>query len=183
MHDEVVSLVENARDGDERAFAQLYEMYYDPIYRYLLLRTSDVEVAEDVTQTTFIKFFKNLSSWQNQGYGVRAYLYRIARNALIDHYRAQKSTKHDNSEEILANLRDDNIDLQQILETKQRHAEIIDQLNILPELSREVVQLRFIEGLDSKTVGEIIGKSDVAVRKITSRAINSLRLHIKGEEV
>lgn len=183
MHNEVGQLVERARAGDERAFEKLYSSYYDPIFRYILVRTSDTEVAEDITQITFIKFFKHLDKWQDMGHGVKAYLYQIARNAVIDHYRTQKAQKHDKSEEILATIADDAAGLQEIYEIKQRDQALIAQLDILPDLAREVVVLRFIEGLDSKTVGEIIGKSDVAVRKITSRAIAQLRLHIEGKSL
>lgn len=183
MHNEVGQLVAQARSGDERAFEKLYSTYYDPIFRYILVRTSDTEAAEDITQIAFIKFFKNLDKWQDMGHGVKAYLYQIARNAVIDHYRSQKVSKHDKSEEILAAIADDAAGLQEVYEVKQRNQALIAQLDVLSDLSREVVMLRFIEGLDSKTVGEIIGKSDVAVRKITSRAIAELRLHTEGKSL
>lgn len=183
MHNEAVELVTKARSGDERAFTKLYETYYDPIFRYILARCGDVDIAEDITQTTFIKFFKNLNRWRDQGHGVRAYLYRIARNALIDYHRAQKYTKHDKSEEILERIRDGDIGLQEAFAIKQRDQALIATLDKLKPIYKEVVMLRFIEGLDSKSVGQIIGKSDVAVRKITSRAIGELRLHLKEREL
>ena len=90
MQDEV-SLVQRAKQNDEVAFAQLYEEYFDKIYRYVTIRIGDKMEAEDITQQVFLNAIKAISSFKWKGVPFSAWLFRIAHNQVVDYLR--KKTK------------------------------------------------------------------------------------------
>ncbi|MDZ4346963.1 MAG: sigma-70 family RNA polymerase sigma factor, partial [Candidatus Binatia bacterium] len=81
------NLVEDARRGDPEAFGVLYDYYLPRIYRFVLFKVSSKEHAEDITQYAFLKAWENIRTYRPQGHAFGSWLYRIARNAVIDHYR------------------------------------------------------------------------------------------------
>ena len=83
-------IVKAAANGDEQAFASLYDTYLDSIYRFIYLRVEDQQTAEDITSNVFLKAWEKLDKYQFRGVPFRAWLFRIARNAVIDHYRTRK---------------------------------------------------------------------------------------------
>src|SRR5512140_628021 len=85
-----LTLIRLSQQGDGDAFAQLYDRYLDRIYRYILFRVSDDLVAEDITAHVFIKMWEKLPHYQIGQTPICGWLYRIAHNAVIDHYRTRK---------------------------------------------------------------------------------------------
>jgi RNA polymerase sigma-70 factor (ECF subfamily) len=81
------SLVLKAQQKDSKAFSELYEAYFDKIYRYILLKTGNQSDAEDMTQQVFLKALKSLPSYKYQEVPFSAWLYRIAHNQMVDHFR------------------------------------------------------------------------------------------------
>lgn len=173
--EKILELVLAAKQGNSAAFEQLYQHFYQPIFRYLLLRVGDPDDAEDLAQKTFIKFYRNLHNWHDQGYGPAAYLYTVARSVLADHFRAQKHRKSESSEEILALLADRSQNLEKSVIDSEEIEQVLTAIQKLPELDAEVVRLRFIEGFSSQEIAHIIAKNDVATRKTISRAMSRLR--------
>ena len=86
---EDVELIELVKSGDLDAFGVLYERYLDPIYRYITTRVSDEQDAEDLTEYVFLRSFESLHRYEDRGLPYSAFLYRVARNVLIDHYRSR----------------------------------------------------------------------------------------------
>ena len=80
-------LVKRAKHGDSDAFGELHDYYVDAIYNFLASRTSDPLDAEDLTGEVFLRAWRSLKNYRQKGYPFSAYLFRIARNLLIDHYR------------------------------------------------------------------------------------------------
>lgn len=171
-----IALTKQAQDGDKEAFEQLYNNYFVPLNRYILLRVGDENDADDLTQTVFIKFFNNLSNWQDKGYQPSAYLYTIARSVIADHFRSigRKGSKHSNSEEILAMLTDKSQSPHQDVIQSEEISTLYTHLKQLPDKYQEVLLLRYIENLSSNDIATIINKSDVATRKMLSRAVAAL---------
>src|SRR4030042_745235 len=81
------NLVRLAQKRDEKAFAQLYEAYFDRIYRYIVIRIGDATEAEDMTQQVFLKVLHSISSFRWAGKPFSAWLFRIAHNQVVDHLR------------------------------------------------------------------------------------------------
>ena len=84
------SLIRRAQENDREAFREIYETYFDKIFRYLAIKTGDRTEAEDMTQQVFLKALQSISSFKWKGVPFSAWLYRIAHNQVIDYYRKQK---------------------------------------------------------------------------------------------
>lgn len=171
-----VDLIARAQAGDEDAFEQLYNQYFTALYRYVLIRVGSSSDADDIVQMVFLKFYKNLKNWQNQGYLPSAYLYSIARSVIADHFRtnARTAKKISNSEEILEILSDPSQSPQSSVIQQEETANLYAAIKRLPQNYQEVLLLRYIENLPSKEIAAIIDKSDVATRKLLSRAVATL---------
>lgn len=173
---DLISVVKRAKEGDKSAFEQLYNEYFAPLNRYILIRVGDVSEAEDLTQLVFIKFYKNLVNWQDKGYQPSAYLFTIARSVIADYYRSKgrKGSKLSNSEEVLALISDSSQNPHQDVIQSEEIRTLYQNLKKLPEKYQEVLVLRYIEDLSSKEISQVINKSDVATRKMLSRAVSAL---------
>lgn len=151
---------------------EIYITYSDKIFRYLYWRVGDVSLAEDLTSEVFLKVFKNLGKFKD-GY-LQAWIYRIAKNLLIDHYRSKKTSSLEWAEEIAV---DDNLleNLAKDEDAKRLQKAIAN----LPENLREVVILRFFEDLSASEIGAILGISEVNVRVLQFRGLKKLKEELK----
>ena len=171
-----VDLIARAKSGDGDAFEQLYNEYFTQLYRYVLIRVGNSDDADDIVQLIFLKFYKNLDNWQDQGYQPSAYLYTIARSVMADHFRKLGRTgkKINQSEEFLEILADSSQSPQASVIQQEERTQLYTAMKTLPQNYQEVLLLRYSEGLPSREIAEIIGKSDVATRKLLSRAVQTL---------
>lgn len=167
------ALIRAAQQGDERAFAALYEQYYTPLFRYVLARTGDAEAAEDITQSTFMKLFQRL---EKVGEPVHlGYFYAAARNGVVDYYRKKGNQPVEASEEMLDAMPDPQVDVEAEVSNKISFEVLHNAINRLPEEQREVVLLRYIEGLNGRETAEALGKTEESTRQLQTRAVKNLR--------
>ncbi len=176
-----LELIALAQKGDEQAFEQLYEACYEPVLRYVTIRVHNPDDAQDLAQQVFIRFYKNLHNWHDQGYSPLAYIFTIARSVVADHWRANKRRPLESSEEILPFLEDSRARPDQVAESKYKVEAILSGIEQLPKNYQEVIALRLIDGLSSPEIAKIIGKTEVATRKIYSRGIAKLQMILKAE--
>ncbi|MBU0976136.1 MAG: sigma-70 family RNA polymerase sigma factor [Patescibacteria group bacterium] len=153
-------LVEKAKESLE-AFDRLYEHYLPRIYGYVLNRSRNREVAEDVTSQTFIKAMTKIKSFRYQGYSFGAWLYRIAHNTMIDFFRKNPDIKVAEADEVES---EDRADLS--AERLERQRIIIEALRRLPRQYQEVLSLKFFEDLENEEIADILGckKETLAVK-------------------
>ena len=169
-------LIKKARRGKSEAFGALYDTYLPRIYRFVFLKTSGKEVTEDITHQTFLKAWQNIRQYIPKGFPFSSWLYRIAHNLVIDHYRAKKiNIGLDSIEENeLAfepeNKLDDNLAI----------AKIKSAIPELPQEQQTVIIMKFIEGLSNEEVAAALDKSEVTVRVLQHRAIKNLK-NLTGE--
>src|SRR5215210_3040290 len=150
----VQSLVERAQSGDGGAFGELYEQFAPEILRYLLRHLNGRrENAEDLTEEVFLKVLQRLGSYQFRGMPFSAWLYRIARNHMIDYLRTRP--RHN-------------------ISSIDRH-ELADALAQLTAVQREVISLRFLHGYTTAETAQVVGKSEDAVKKLQARGLVQLR--------
>lgn len=171
MQDEE-GLVRRAQKRDEKAFAELYERYFDKIYRYVSIKIGDKVEAEDMTQQVFLKAVQSISSYKWQGVPFSAWLYRIAHNQVVDYFRKKSKQATVPLDESLATASDDpvsaterSLDVEELLSATKR----------LTEAQREVISLRFSSELSIIQVARIMGKSQGAVKALQHSAIVALR--------
>ncbi len=163
-------LVEQAKSGDAEAFGQLYDACIDRVYRFIFFRVSDEPTAEDLTSQVFLKAWQNLGRYQPKG-PFLAWLYAIARNTVIDHYRTHKQTVSlDEAAPIAA--KDDKLD--DLIELKFEVNSLQESLQYLTEEQQEVITLKFIAEYDTDQIARKMGKSEGAIRALQMRALQAL---------
>ncbi len=166
-------LVKKAVKGDERAFGKLYDAYISPIYRYIILRVGNKSVAEDITQEVFLSVWKNINDFQlREGVPFSSYLYKVARNKVIDYYRTEKSSVDIAQVEFLY---EDWPDYGLAIDDSLIVQKIKEQLKFLSADEREVIILKYVNELENKEIAEIISKTEGAVRVIQHRALKKLK--------
>lgn len=167
-------LLSGAIGGDVEAFTRLYECYLDVIYRYIYFRIGNEAEAEDLTEEVFIRAWQALSDYTiRQDASFSAWLYRIAHNLTVDHFRKRQplSLSYDQ----MALNPAPSIPMEEAISRRgeaERLAEAVRQLN---DVEQQVIVLRFVEGLAHRDVADAIGKSEGAVRVIQHRALLALR--------
>ena len=149
-------------------FTEIYLKYSDKIFRFLYWHLKDVHRAEDLTSEVFFKAFKNWKRFK-EGYP-QAWLFRIARNLLIDFYRSKKTSSLEQAEEISVDL-----DLVESLEKDEAAQSLQQALTKLPKNLREVVILRFFEDSSAVEIGAILGISEGNVRVLQFRGLKKLK--------
>ena len=161
-------LVRKAKSGDARAFGRLYDSTLDRIYRYVFFRVTDAELAEDLTSQVFLKAWENLRRYKPGGPFV-AWLYTIARNTVIDHYRTRKQSVPLDQTVIKEDpALDEKVDLKHDIGILQ------EAMQELTEEQREVLTLRFLADMETGEIAERMQKSEGAIRALQMRALQAL---------
>lgn len=169
-----------AINGDQQAFALLYDTYVDSIYRFIYIRVEDQQTAEDIASSVFLKAWEKLSSYQQRGLPFRAWLFRIARNAVIDHYRTRKEVA---PLEAAANATDRrSLSLSEGVAVKLEAESILRLMEQLTEDQRNVLTLKLVHGFDTEEVAKTLGKRQGAVRALQMRGLQTLAKLMETEE-
>lgn len=167
------NLVEAARKGDPEAFGALYDHYLPKIYRFVLIKVSHKEQAEDLTHQTFLKAWEKVDTYKHQGYSFGSWLYQIARNNVIDHYR--KGGDQVDIEDVSPEDLGITDSLVAEVEIKIKWDEILGAIKGLSDVEQDVLMMRFIEDMPHKEVAEAVDKSESAVKVIQHRALKKLK--------
>src|SRR5919204_4999094 len=171
--DEDVALAVRASKGEAAAFGLLYDRHVDAIYRYVYYRVRDDAEAEDLTSDVFMRALKAIPRYEPRQ-AFLAWLYRIARNAVID--RARRARVQVSFEDALAHPGVD-----QIVEPDAGLLALSDKETVraaiarLTPLQQEVIVLRFVEGYSTSEIANLVGKREGTVRGIQFRALEMLR--------
>ena len=168
-------LIKKYQDWGLEYFWILYDRYIDKIYKFIYLKTSDRETAEDITSDVFYKVLNSINNFENKNEekSFQSWIYRIANNAVIDFYRTKKEeisidTIFDIPEEIHYGVNFDN---------KEKLQKIKIFLETLKADKREVILLRIWEDLSYKEIAEITWKSIDNCKKIVSRWLQMIQAH------
>ena len=172
-------LIERGVHGDSAAFGMLYERHLDAIFRYVYFRVGSSADAEDLTEDVFVSAWENLSNFRPEGESsFLSWLYRIAHNRVIDHYRKRQPQSWSSEQLALEEALIPSVeDAAHINFDTRRLAKAVSQLE---ETEQEVIILRFIEGLSHGEVASIIEKSEGASRVIQHRALINLKTLLEG---
>lgn len=166
-------LIHRAAAGDSEAFGLLYDEYHSQIYRFVFLKVSSKEDAEDLTHQIFMNAWEHMPGYRQQGFPFSSWLYRIARNAVIDHYRTRKDKirLEDADPEMFALGESIQADTHQILELEKVRQAIAK----LSPLHQDVIIMRFVEELAIREVASALKKSEGAIKLLQHRAISELQ--------
>jgi len=164
-------LVDRASEGDREAFGELYDRHVMSMYRHVYCTVNDRQLAEDLTAKTFLQALQAIARYEERGIPFRAWLMRIAKNLAINHGRGQRnhnSSRNHGSERAISSP-------EQFCEAKLRDEEVWRAVHSLGGDQRQVIILRFVDGLSYPEVAQVLGKSIGAVRVIQYRALSALR--------
>lgn len=165
--------------GDASAFGALYDRYQPAIYRFVALKVGRREDAEDITHQVFLRAWQRIAKYEGRGYPFSSWLYRIARNQIIDFYRAQR--EHADLEDVEPFLAaEDRTD--EALDLKADVARVRAAMLELRADYQDVIILRFIEERSLEEAASSLNRSVGATKVLQHRALRSLRALLDGSE-
>jgi RNA polymerase sigma-70 factor, ECF subfamily len=172
-------LVQEARDGDAWAFGLLFDHYHLPVYRYIASRVHRPSDAEDLTQLVFVKALEALPRYQSRGIPFGGWLFRLARNTVIDHVR----TRHDHIDlDTASGQAGSDAGPDEVTVARLEMDEVAVALAALTDEQREAIALRFFAGLSAREAAEVMGKQEGTIRGLQFRAIAALRRQLRIDE-
>jgi RNA polymerase sigma-70 factor (ECF subfamily) len=173
MMDGEENLVKSAVGGDSSAFGLLYDRYQPMIYRFVAVKVGRREDAEDITHQVFLSAWQNVAGYRDLGHPFSSWLYHIARNQVIDHYRARKQ---DVSLDVL--------DIESIIGAAASQVDLSVKLDLEKTIRavrqlkadyQDVVLMRFVEDLSVRETAKAMKRSEGAVKLLQHRAIKELQ--------
>lgn len=174
--------IQRAREGDQQALADIYDMYLPRVYRYVYLRVGDVAEAEDLTEDIFLRMLGGIADYKQGGVPFSAWLFRIAHNHLVSYYR--KNGVRGPKTTIDESVVDSRPDPATIVETRLTYGEVAKAVEELPEAQREVISLRFAVGLSIAETAKALGKRQGNVKALQHKAVAKLQRMLRaGPEV
>ena len=178
MRDSEKSLVERAKE-DPPAFGLLYERYVDRIYNYILHRTGNLHDAEDLTARTFYQALTNIQSYTNRGSPFAAWLYRIAHNLVANWHRDQSRRQVIPLDE-LAGAREGKRTPDQVAEQWEEEQALLEAMRRLHPDRQLLLILKFSDGMSNIEIGQVMGRSEGAIKSLYHRTLTALREELQG---
>ncbi len=169
---------------DPEAFGLLFDKYYQEIYGYILKRTINVQLTEDIVSETFFKALNNLKKFKWQAVPFSSWLYRIAINELNDHFRVSQKTSLSLNElqensgfdiQSESNLEIELMEKQNELEKHQSFIQMHKKVKELPDIYQEVIALKYFEKKKISEIAEILNKKEGTIKSLLSRGIDKLK--------
>lgn len=157
--------------GEASAFGLLYDRFQPQIYRFIYLKVSHREEAEDLTHQVFLSAWQNISNYEHLGFPFSSWLYSIARNKVIDHYRAQKTNLNIESLEIIDNSENPHEKIDKHFNIKN----IEKALKKLNSIDQDIILMRYVNELSVRETAKILNKSEISIRLLQHRAIKKLQ--------
>lgn len=174
------ALIERAKT-DAEAFGELYQTYQGRIYNYVYYRVGNVEDAEDLTARIFVRAMNHIGRYQDQGVPFSAWLYRIAHNLVANFHRDRSRRKIISIDDIAQwQVSQDSPEFTtQLMEDK---ALLLAAIRRLPQDRQELLVLKFVERMSNAEIGDIMGRSEGAIKSLYHRTLLALREDLVGEE-
>lgn len=166
---------------DPESFGALYERYVAQIYRYLYYRTGNSQDAEDLTARTFYRALKGLPRYQDRGFPLAAWLYRIAHNAVANWLR-DRSRKPVVALEAAATVTSRERVPHEALEEREEREQLLRAVRHLPSERQELLILKFVEGMSNAEIGMVMGRTEGAIKSLYHRTLVALRGELVPEE-
>ncbi len=182
--DLIAALVTGCQRGETAAVEQLYDLYADRLYRYLLVRVGDPDTAADLTTELFLKVIKSIGGFRlnrdRPAATVSAWLYRIAANLAAQHYRAQRRASWLGLDDFEAHAAPE-AGPQTVTEQKEELAHLAHAVARLNEEQRLVIIGKFVETMSNAEIAAWLGKTEGAVKALQHRALRSLARLMRPE--
>lgn len=175
---QIDKLVRESKKGNSKAFGEIYDVYFVPIHRYVYYKISE-EHVDDVVGTVFIKAWSRLKKYRKTKYSFGSWLFRIAHNTVIDHYRT-----HRDFYELEDRIADNNekMNPERLAEQTLNGERVQRALSTLGGKYQEVVLLKYMNELSNREVAKIMNTNESNVRTLQFRAIKKLKAVLEEQE-
>lgn len=166
-----IELIKEYKQGKKENFALLYDKYIEKIYAFVYYKTHHKETAEDLVSQVFLKAFKNLDNFDISQGTFQAWLYQIARNTVIDHYRTKKN------DQVIDDVWDisSDDDMERDMDTRQKLIKIEKYISGLKSEQRDILIMKIWQGMTYKEIAGALGKSEASCKMMCSRTLKKLR--------
>lgn len=172
--------LKKAQRGDPVVLGELFERYHHGVFRYLYYRVGDAHTAEDLTSEVFLRVLAALPRYRPQSASLQAWIFQIARNLTIDHYRR---SNHRQEMELGEHIPVQSPDPLKLVEQGLTAERLYQALTQLPDGQRDVLILRFINEMPIGEVAQALDKSEDAIKGLQRRALIALRDRLAEWEV
>jgi RNA polymerase sigma-70 factor (ECF subfamily) len=179
INQDEAGLTARARRGDKEAYGDLYERYLDAVFQYIFYRVGDHQEAEDLTEQVFLKTWEGIGRYRVE-VPFKAWIYRIAHNMVIDHYRGRKDVME---LEENTDVPEKKPGVEENLLSEEKAAQLARAISQLSPLHQHVLILRFINGFSVKEAGQILDRSEGAIRVLQHRALKAAQAFLTAEEI
>ncbi|MCW1891959.1 MAG: sigma-70 family RNA polymerase sigma factor [Candidatus Uhrbacteria bacterium] len=171
MDPKELAAIEACQAGTPGRFDDLYQLYAEKIYRFIFFKTFHRETAEDITSDVFMKALERIGQFDAARGTFSAWIYRIARNAVIDHYRTNRTSEEiEDGWTVVSST-----DVERDAETAVAFEKVQEALKLLKPEQREIVVMRLWDGLSHQEIAAILGMTESNVKQVFSRTIRRLR--------
>lgn len=165
------TLIQKASSGDESAFAVVYDIYFEKIYRFVYYRVSHKETAEDLVSEVFIKAWDKITEIK-KSHSFNGWIYQIARNLVIDHYRSRKISVDIETLENVLEYEDNIVDKANLSFNQQHFLEALKKLSGEKQI---IIKLKYLDELNNSEMADILDKPEGTIRVIQHRAVKELK--------
>jgi RNA polymerase sigma-70 factor (ECF subfamily) len=172
-------LLERAKKYDPEALGEIYDGYSEVIYRYIYRYLGEARLAEDLTAEVFLKLLEAIKVSQGPRTHLSAWLYRVAHNLVVDHFRRRPQAESLPLEEGLVAASED---VTVVVEKKLAQQQLRAAISHLTTDQQQIIVLKFVEGLSNAEVGQVLGKTKGAVESLQHRALAALQRIMEREE-
>jgi RNA polymerase sigma-70 factor (ECF subfamily) len=174
------TLITRAQEGEDAAVGELYDQYREQVFQYLYYRVGDSQTAEDLTAEVFVRAMEALPRYRSRGTPFRAWLFQIARNLAVDHYRRAGRRTHVTLTDRIPHR---GKMPEETVESRLTSARLYQALQTLKDSQREVIVLRFVVDLPIAEVAEALGRTENSVKGLQRRGLRALRGALQKEGV
>lgn len=166
-----------ATQGDKDAFGVLYDTYAGRIYSYIYYRTGSAQDAEDLTSRVFFRAMKHITTYTDRGVPFSAWLYRIAHNLVANWHRDSSRRQEVELEDTTRSSKEDEHPEDALLESEEHNA-LLGLIRNLPEERQQLLILKFTEHLSNAEIGQIMDRTEGAIKSLYHRTLLALREEI-----
>lgn len=175
---EEVALINTAKT-DPEAFGLLYERYVERIYNYIYFRVGSVGDAEDLTAKVFFKALRNIGGYRHMGLPFSAWLYRIAHNLVANYHRDRSKMQEISIENLVVVDKSKASAPEHLMEEQQQTAFLLSLVNDLSPQKKELIILKYVQKLSNEEIGQILGKTEGAIKSLYHRTLVELKERAK----
>jgi RNA polymerase sigma-70 factor (ECF subfamily) len=174
------ALIRRARALDPGALAEIYERYFDGIYRYVYARVGHQADAEDLTEQVFLKMVDAIGRYRPKGIAFSSWLYRIAHNLLVDRYRRSDRQPVELRRNVVD--RTPHTDPELVLQNATERRRLQEAVSRLTPEQRQLITMRFIDNLEVRQIAQVMKRRPGAIHSMQHRALASLNRLMQESE-